>query len=334
MLEASIADLRRNSYILDDIYNGLVEDPLSSIEYGYKEVTEAKKWFLNNQITVYLPYRVDSPTSPCIAIMQNAASEIDSRASLADDGSDEDYDPAKAGKPVTYVVPQFTPTAYDSTTGQIILPDPYTTYAIATGMYIVAKSGKAYAITSVVDDKTIAISSGVNTEDFLDAYIIPQYQAYSLRRENAFLNESWSISVYASSDPTQALWLRQLVAYSLFRYREAYLEARGFEISSIQMGPIVLDPNYQGDRMYTAKITLSGTVPATWIKYIAPKFGKVYGQIKIMDGPKTPESIKESVKKQGWEMAADNFGAEEQDHSNMETLGDADENYLLGEDDE
>ena len=43
MFEAAFNDLRKNPWILDDIFGGMALDPLSRVEYGYKEVEQAKK---------------------------------------------------------------------------------------------------------------------------------------------------------------------------------------------------------------------------------------------------------------------------------------------------
>jgi hypothetical protein len=50
---------------------------------------------------------------------------------------------------------------------------------------------------------------------------------------------------------------------------------------------------------------LECVVEATFIRYAAPKLGKVTGGVKIIDGPKTPEAYQSLAKKQGWSMEED-----------------------------
>lgn len=332
-IEASIADMRRNAYLLDDCFGGLKDDILSKAEYGTKEVNAAKQFITNTNIPTYLPYRVDSPSTPCILVMRSSGSEAADRASLADDGEDQAYDPANAGQPLHRIVPPFTPTLYDAAQGMITMPDQYDTYQVASGMYVMAKNGRKYQILKILDDKTFLIAKNID-EDFTDCYIVPEQREWISRREQMFLSEGWTLTVMASGEPQFAEWLRQLVMYCLGRYREAYLEARGFEISSIQAGPVYLDPSFEGSKVYAAKINLSGTVASTWIKYIAPTFNKIEGGVKIIDGPETPTNYKDQVKKQGWSMEADHFADEATDYSDIAVIGDADENFLLGETDE
>lgn len=331
-LEGAIADMRRNSYLLDDCFGGLANDILSKAEYGTKELNQAKSFIVNTNIPTYLPYRVDSPSTPCLLVTRNQASEAGDRTSLADDGEDEAYDPSKAGQPLHRILPPFTPYFYDASKGLITLPDQYDTYQVSPGMYVMAKNGRSYQIRQILDDKSFLIDANIN-EDFTDCYVVPENKNWIARREQLFFTEGWTITVMASGEPMYAEWLRQLVVYCLGRYREAYLEARGFELSSIQAGPVYLDPSFEGSKVFAAKINLNGVIGVSWIKYIAPKFNKVNGGIEIIDGPQTPANYEPYVKKQGWSMEGDNFKDKATDYSNIDVIGDADENYLLGEDD-
>jgi hypothetical protein len=332
-MEGALADMRRNEYLLDDCFGGLVDDVLSKAEFGTKELNQAKNFIINNNIPVYLPYRVDSPSTPALLITRSQATEANDRASLADDGEDQAYDPAKAGQPLHRIVPPFTPTFYDAVQGMVTMPSPHTTYQVAAGMFLMAKNGRSYQITQILDDVTFLIAANIN-EDFTGCYIVPETKTWLAHRENLFFSEGWTITVMASGEPIFAEWLRQLVIYCLSRYREAYLEARGFEISSMQAGPVYLDPSFEGTKVFAAKITLSGTVPATWIKYISPVFAKVEGGIKILEMPKTPEYYMDQVAKQGWSSVNDNIDLLGQDESDSQTIGSADDDYLLGTTDE
>lgn len=306
MLEAGLNDLRKNPWVLDDIFSGLAQDPLSKVEYGYKEVKAAKDWFLSNNVPVYMAFRVDSPNVPCISIIEDPKQEKADRASLADDGSVEDYEPRRAISQPQYVMEPFTPAGYDPSTGIVTLPDSLNTDLIAPSQFFVSsKSGKAYQVKKILGSRDFSIKKNVS-DDFHNAYIVPPTSIWNLHREQAFLSESFSIQVHAASDPVVCRWLREIVVYSLFRYREAYLEARGWEISSVSIGPIGPNPHFgSAEKVFTASITLEGTVEASWIKFIAPKLYHTRGEILIADGSKTPPGYQKQAKDQGWRMAAD-----------------------------
>lgn len=308
MLEGAIYDMRKNPWLLDDVFGGLASDPLSRIEYGYKEVKAAKDWFLNNDIKVYLPFRIDNPTLPCLSIMQESCSEMKERASLADSGGfalEESVNPNGATTQPQYVIPPFSPAGYNINEGIITLPDTASTENFSNSYFLVSvKSGKAYQILKILGDKDFQITPKT-IDNFEGAYIVPPTNLWNLNREIAFLFEQYDIGCHASSDPVITLWLRSLVMYILFRYRETYLESRGFEISTIAAGAININPNFGSEKVYSCSIKLEGQTEASWIKYIAPKLNFVKGGIVIADGPKTPPSYKQQVDKQGWKMEGD-----------------------------
>lgn len=306
MIESAFIDLRNNSWILDDIFSGLVDDPLSKDMYGYKSVLKAKEWFLNNQIDVYLNHRADNPRLPCVTVVKTGSREMQERSSLADYGSVEDFDPKEAIKRVQKVCPDFTPTAYDSVTGTVSIPKSVSTSVIIPGQFLVSqRSGKAYEILETIGTEAFKIKPGVK-DDFTDCYISPPTALWNLHREISFMDESFIIGLHTQSDPVTAIWLRQIMIYLFLRYKEAYLESRGYEISTFSVGAIDENPYFkQVDKVYSCAISLSGQVEVSWIKFIAPKLQFVTGQIKISDGPQTPPSYIDSVKNQGWEMEDD-----------------------------
>jgi hypothetical protein len=306
MIEGALADLRRNAWILDDIFGGLATDPLATHEYGYKEVQRAKEWFAKNRIDVYLNNRIDAPQFPCITIVQTSSREMLERTSLSDEGDIEDTEPHSKRKQIQKVYDNFTPKSYNPAKGWVTFPDGVNTDLIAVGQFLVSsKSGKAYVIGSCVDSETFAIAPNI-IDDFTNAYIAPPTSLWNLHREQTFLEETFAIGLHAQSDTNQAIWLRQLAAYMFFRYKEAYLEARGFEVSTLSVGAIDINPYFKDvENVFSCPITLTGQVEANWIKYLAPKLQKTRGGVIIIDGPKTPEAYIKEVKDQYWRMEKD-----------------------------
>lgn len=313
MLEYGINDLRANTWILDDVFGSLATDPLSKDQYGYKMVKAAKDWFMGNDIRVYLAYRMDNPTFPCITIAPAATEEAIDRTSLADEGLLEEIDVKGIQIQPQMVYPPFTPAAYNKNNGIIKLPSPLNTELIVPGQFLVSKrSGKAYQILAVMSTTEFRIKKNVN-DDFTDAYIVPPTSLWNLHREITFFRESYILGCHAQSDFIQAVWLRQLVMYMLLRYKEAYLEARGFELSTFHASPLDKNPYFEAERVYSSAITLSGTVECTWIKFIAPKLHSVRQNVYIVDGPKTPPGYTTVAKNQGWQMEGDIINTDDED---------------------
>lgn len=309
-IEAGISDLRKNPWILDDVFggmepDGLANDALSQAEYGMKEVAAAKRWFLNNNIRVILQFRTDAPEFPAVTIVRGPSQEKIDRTSLGDDGSIEEYYDQDAIDAVQKVYTNFTPKSYDQVTGKVTFPDKTITDIMVPGQFLVSiKSGKAYQINSVDDASSFFISEGIN-DDFTDAYIAPPVALWNLHREQTFFQETFYIGCYGQSDPVQCIWLHSLVSYILLRYKEAYLEGRGFDLSTFNSAPMMQDETFKPEQIFQRIITLTGTTETSWVKFIAPKFQAASGGIVIMDGPKTPPDYAEDVIKQGWRMEAD-----------------------------
>lgn len=307
MIEAALADLRKNSWILDDVFGELAADNLAKIDYGYKEVAAAKQWFLSNNIDVYLVNRVDTPRFPCITIVQTGSREMTERSSLADDTFyGEEIDPKSITKRIQKVYDNFTPSAYDPSKGYVTFPEGINTDFIVPGQFLVSsKTSKAYAIGAAIDLRTFQIAPGIK-DDFTDCYIAPPTSIWNLHKELVYLDETFVIGIHAQSDLNQAIWMRQLVQYMFLRYKEAFLERRGFELSTFNVGSIAENPEFKGvELIWTCPVNISGQVQANFVKFAAPKIQGVRGGVRIIDGPKTPETLYQYAAKQGWKMEQD-----------------------------
>jgi hypothetical protein len=306
MFEASLADLRKNNWILWDIFDGLANDSLSKQDYGNKETAQAVDWFLGNDIQVYLNNRVDTPRFPCITVVRLSSREMTERASLADAELEYEIDPGGITQEVQKRYDNFTPSAYNLAAGQVTLPANSTTHKMFVGQFLVSNiSGKAYLIRKVIDLSNFLIAAGTN-DDFTNCYIAPPTSLWNLQKELVFLDEQFAIGLHTESNLSQALWMRQLAQYCVLRYKEAYLERRGFELSTFNVGDITQNPHFNGTEMvWSCMMSLSGQVQADFIKYAAPRLEGVRSGIFIVDGPKTPPQYLNEVENQGWAMESD-----------------------------
>jgi hypothetical protein len=311
-IEASLADLRKNEWILQDIFADVSSDPLSKALYGDKEVRRAIEWFKTVNIPVIHTLRVgDDPTFPCITVVSNSISEQQERASLADYGEEEeDFDPRKANKVPQRVYDTFTPLSYDPTTGIMEMGQGMKTSAIIPGQFLVSKSGKAYQITECIDDVSFKTTANIK-DDLSFVYVVPPTALWNLSRELTYLRENVEIGCWAQSDPMQTMWLTCIMIYCIGRYKEAFLENRGFELSTFSVGALTQANEMQPENVYFRLIQLSGTIKMDWIKYVAPKLQSVQQGITIIDGPKTPTIYQDQVKKQAWDMQGDHEGEDE-----------------------
>lgn len=304
MFESALTDLRANPWILDDIFGGLAEDALARTDYGYKEVEGAKKWFLSQDIPVLLQWRMaDTPPIPCISIAYKGGREMTERTSLGDMHLNGNFFPEPEIVGLLKVYDNFTPKKYDKATGIMTFPDQITTKDLIPGQFLVSeKTGKAYIIKEIVGINDFKIAENVD-DDFFEAYIAPPTSVWNVQRELTYFSEGYSIGIHAQGNPSQTMWLWQVAIYALFRYKEAFLEGRGFELSTLSFSGLEKNNSFPSENIFSRYIELDGQVQANWIKYIAPKLQTVKGEVLIEDGPKAPDYA--IYNDQGWFMIED-----------------------------
>lgn len=284
MLEFALADLRANPWLLDDVFSGLATDPLMRAEYGWKEVEAAKKWFLGVEIPVLLQHRVgDKPPIPCIGIAYNPGREREDRASLADDGSIEEVESGKILK----IYSNFTPESYNPNTGEMVFPDGITTDVLSAGQFVVTQDGKAFKISKVKSGAKFIIAKDLQ-EDFTSCYIAPGSSLYNVHREQTFHQETYTVGAHAQSNPAHTMWLWQIIFYSLMRYKEVALEARGFELSTVDYSALERNQDFPVENVFSRYLNVTGVVEASWIKFRARRFDNAVIKVVICDGDGVP----------------------------------------------
>lgn len=266
-IELGLEDLKKSPWIIEDIFSDMVENPYLAQKYGMKEIQRAKEFFFNNKIHIFMHHRMDSQEFPCVTIGVGSSSEDKSLATLGDQSADvQDLDPDKINQPLTFVVPEFTPKSYVSSTGTMTLPSSDNFQYISEGMILVdLDTGSGYIVRSKKSGNKITITSG--TELTGDRYAIaPKYQFYRARAERIISQETYNIGCHAHGDPSTLLFLYAIVKYSLLRYREGLLEYNNFQLSTITSSEMVENQSFGSDNVYSRYITLTGQVEESWLK--------------------------------------------------------------------
>lgn len=323
-IQAALNDLRQNSWILEDIFVGLASDPLSSTDYGWKYVHEACEWFKNTDIPVLDQFRVgDSPIIPCITVVKAPSSENLSRTNLADQGIIEQTPRVTLKQPMRKIYDNFTPSKYDPSTGIITFPKGLTTGNVYTGQFLIDnKSGKSYEIQQCLSETTFSILPHI-CADFTNGCIVPKSQMMNVHREVTYKKESYIIGIHVSSQIKQNIWLSQIINYCLLgRYKEVFLDERGFELSTMDEGQMTINEALKPEIVFSKYFTISGEICVDWIKFAADQIDGVSGGIWIKDAPASPTAeIKEQSIKQGWAPIGDKPISED-DLDDLPVLGD------------
>jgi hypothetical protein len=282
IIELILRDIRQNPWLLDDILSDFITDPMLSGIYGQKEIENAKKWITENEVSVFLPHRMDLEKMPCITIAIGSNMEDRSLARMGDmTHLVETLQPTQIGKVVPYIIPPFYYTSYDQATGFFEVPSSVDLVIIQPNMAVInPQTGAGFIITSKTNNGFfITPGTAINFEVIA---VIPEYRIYKARREIATFQENISIGCHVHGDPNALLWLYSVMMYGLLRYREGLIESRNFQISNLTTTDMIRNDAFQsfGENVYSRFITLTGQVENTWIK--APK--RIIETINIING--------------------------------------------------
>lgn len=271
IIELTIQDIRENPWLVDDILSDFITDPMLSGIYGQKEIQNAKKWLSDNEISVFLPHRMDLEKMPCITISIGSNTEDKSQARLGDQTPFvETLNPEDIGKSVPYIIEPFQYTSYDQSVGFIELPPEIDMAIITPGMVVFdPNTANGYEIIRKTEGG-IHIAAGTSL-NFSTIAILPHYIIYRARREMATFQERITLGCHTHGDPSSLLWLYSFMMYGLLRYREGVLESRNFQLSNIETTDMIRNSAFQniGENVYSRFITITGQVENTWLK--APK---------------------------------------------------------------
>ena len=267
-IELAIDDMRKNPWVIEDVFRSLVENPILKWKYGLKEVARAKEFILNNKIPIYMRHRVDKQEFPCVTISVGASQEDKSLATLGDQSTIvESYDPSDIGKSIKFIIPSFDPVSYDPSTGIVEVPENIEEYQfISEGMIAVnPEDGQGFFIIEKagVNGFRIAVNSVLTGSKLA---IVPRYALYRARRERAISQESYNIGCHTEGDASTLIFLHSVVKYALYRYREGLFEHNNFQLSRLSSTDLVKNDAFNVENVYSRWITIAGQVEESCIK--------------------------------------------------------------------
>lgn len=267
MVELAIDDLKKNSWIIDDIFSDFIENPYLKQKYGYAEIERAREFILNNKIHILLRHRLDNEELPCITISMGNSSEAEDLATLGDAHYDVvELSPDEINKPLSYIVPPINVISYDPLTGIVEIPETDSYNHINPDMIAVdTATGNGYIIQGKGGENGFIIEKDLDFSVEKIA-VVPKYQVYRARKERIWSKEVYNIGCHAHGDPSLTLFLYAITKYALLRYREGLLEYQNFEVSSIQSTDFIKNDAFNTENVYSRFIVLSGQVEETWLK--------------------------------------------------------------------
>ena len=264
-VRAGLMDMRANPWLLDYVFASLPQDPLTWKEYGEKDLQEARKWFINTEIPVSVLPRMDESKFPQITIELLESSEVVPEATLGD----VNYEPEESNA-MTWpsLTPAFTPISYTPSTG-IVKLDFTPDCLVATGMFLVDHLGKEHQIVSVTSQTEFKLDPGT-VADLRGSVLKGHRPAWVVSVESSSFKESYRLGIHVSGEPAHLTWLHAIVQFSLLRYKQVLMEARGFERSTISSSQVARSEWSEAENVFSRYVTITGYVRQYWPKVVAP----------------------------------------------------------------
>ena len=286
---AGMADLRANPKLLDYVFGSLPADQLTNKEYGKKEVDQAKKWFLTTNIPVFMNTRIDEAKFPCISIaLLESNEDVNTFADVHYQATEDLTSTSEADW--TILAGPFTPLRYTASTGEIVVPSSVAdSIDIAPGMVILDKIGRAFDVVDVSDKRTFFVNEGT-IADFAGATIRVKLPSKKISLESAVFKEIYAIGCHAQNEAIYLTYLHSILTFILLRYKEALLEARGFERTSLASGDFSRNEASENELLFSRYIKITGFVRQYWPKAISDKLTSVTFQ-GVVDGAPSPTEL-------------------------------------------
>ena len=296
-LVAAIADVRAHPFLLDYVFSSLPKDPLTWREYGEKSVDKAKEWFLKTNINVIIAPVMDEIQAPAITISLLESAEVERETTLGDVHSDAFEDDAQTWPTLTRPL---TPASYVPGTGVLIFNSVVPT-TLEVGQFVIDRVGRAHTIEEVISEYSFRVHAGT-VADFRNCIIKPARPPQVVALESSSFKETYRIGVHAPAEPQILTWLHSIVVFCLLRYKQALLEARGFERSTFGSSDFAREEQFESQLVFARYINLSGYVRQYWPKTFSTTTDAVNTTIAV-SGADVDMSISgagENVSDQGW----------------------------------
>jgi hypothetical protein len=292
-LVAAINDIRKNPWVLDYVFASLTKDDLTKNTYGQKEIDKAKEWFLNSDIPVVNSLRIDNIRLPCISISLQESSEQENTLADKNYQTEEIYEdvyPLLCGP--------FGALSYDPTTGEMLLPNSVVEIVPPNeGMLIEDYSGNIHTILAAEGARVwIAPNQLFSPAKLWLKSRFPQ----KVQLEAVNFRENYVIGCHSRGESYECLYLHSIVIFALLRYRQQYLEARGFERSSVSSTDLRINDSFDAEIVFSRFVNLMGVVRQYWPKNIMSAVESVV----VRDVERGPKSNVVLMEEEAWGWGA------------------------------
>ena len=262
VIESVIRDgltaIRSNPLRLDDLFENFNE-PYIQDTFGQEAINRIKSFITSNNINIVQGFNQipSSLQGGCISINLASATEMKDLAVLSDFAEEID-DNIPVGDISVYA--SFTPTSYNTDTGEMVVPDSVDLSSITTEMLFQDVAGTQFDIIGGINDtigskainidvaQTVDISNTCSIVGNLD------FERFAFNMIPIF--ENIQIGVH-TENPWLTKCLYYIILYILQIRRDTFIR-RGIELTSFSASDFVREAQFLPENCFSRFITLSG----------------------------------------------------------------------------
>lgn len=270
IIETTIRDglewLADNPDRIDGIFAELLQG-YASRKYGQTEIDRIKTFLAKKNIAVVHSFHEAAAKSPCYSIQLASESEAKDRAHLGDFEEDVQVDLTEpADLDALKKVDALTPTAYDTITGKVSVPDSADMSLVNAGYIYEDGSGIEFevlpGVSNVDGNKFFFIGKGLDP-DIANPGFIRTFLDYTQHEVRGITTRT---SILIGVHSKEALLTKYM--YALLKYilesRKDDLIKRCFVNSTFTGSDFTRDMRYEGDMVFTRFYTITGEVDDSW----------------------------------------------------------------------
>jgi hypothetical protein len=266
IIRDGFANARRDDTIIDDVFGDL-DKRFTRKKYGNKEIDKIKSIIENQEVSIVHSYNLVNANLPCISIQLADDREKTEDAHMGDyvHLSATPYSSPEDLASIV-VIPAFTPTSYDPTTGIVVVPDSVDLSTIHVNLLFQDNVSNQFPILGGINNTpgskmfitdtqaTIVLGAECEIVSAID------YNEYLVHGN---IEHTQLILGIHTKEALLTKYLYTLVKYFMLS-RKKDMTKRGLQLDTYSGSDFHRNVEYLGDVVYSRFFNLSGIVQHAW----------------------------------------------------------------------
>lgn len=227
VLRDGLGELRASPVKLNYLFSRFKEAQFNN-QYGQAKIDQVQTYLERNQIRIVQAFSLNATSIPCISIQIIASEETPERQHFGNE-----YEPLLDAKDRTVIAASIHPSAYNSTTGKLTVPDSEDLSLVIPNQVFIDCAGNEFTITSGISNlmgsKFISIEKGAEPDLTDPGQVVDPIDFTAYERGMVRLTETIRLGIHAKDDPHITKFIYYIV-YSILKSRQKSLITRGIHL--------------------------------------------------------------------------------------------------------